>query len=92
MTRFLPRKANTSRIYFQPGVRRGASSDLHSIARMSGLEGDDDNDVVLARDPDAARARRYCVVFYNDDYTTKWFVVHVLEQFFHMTKTRRRRS
>ena len=32
-------------------------------------------------------ARRYCVVFYNDDYTTKWFVVHVLEQFFHMSET-----
>ncbi len=44
-------------------------------------------DVVLERDPTTARARRYCVVFYNDDYTTKWFVVHVLEQFFHMTET-----
>ena len=27
------------------------------------------------------------MVFYNDDYTTKGFVVHVLEQFFHMTET-----
>ena len=60
---------------------------LDSIARMSGLGGDGNNDVVLARDPKIARARRYCVVFYNDDYTTKWFVVHVLEQFFHMTET-----
>ena len=32
------------------------------------------------------RARRYRVVFYNDDYTTKWFVVDVLERFFHMTE------
>src|SRR4051812_12835292 len=32
------------------------------------------------------RARRYRVVFYNDHYTTKWFVVHVLTQFFHMTE------
>ena len=48
---------------------------------------DRDGDVVLERDPKVARARRYCVVFYNDDYTTKWFVVHVLEQFFHMTET-----
>ncbi len=48
---------------------------------------DDDGDVVLERDPKVARARRWCVVFYNDDYTTKWFVVHVLEQFFRMDET-----
>src|SRR5262249_46477620 len=48
---------------------------------------DRDDDVVLERDPKTARARRWCVVFYNDDYTTKWFVVHVLEQFFHMNET-----
>lgn len=51
------------------------------------LEEDDDGDVVLEQDPEVARARRYCVVFWNDDYTHKWFVVHVLEQFFHMTET-----
>ena len=27
------------------------------------------------------------VVFYNDDYTTKWFVVMVLERFFRMDET-----
>jgi ATP-dependent Clp protease adaptor protein ClpS len=48
---------------------------------------DDDGDVVLERDPKARKARRWCVVFYNDDYTTKWFVVHVLEQFFRMSET-----
>jgi ATP-dependent Clp protease adaptor protein ClpS len=46
-----------------------------------------EGDVVLDRDPKIERARRYCVFFYNDDYTTKWFVVHVLEQFFHMDET-----
>jgi ATP-dependent Clp protease adaptor protein ClpS len=54
---------------------------------MSGLDRDGDDDVVIERDPKVGRARRYCVVFYNDDYTTKWFVVHVLEQFFHMNET-----
>jgi ATP-dependent Clp protease adaptor protein ClpS len=54
---------------------------------MSGLDRDGDNDVVIQKDPKTARARRYCVIFYNDDYTTKWFVVHVLEQFFHLTET-----
>src|SRR5437764_13918076 len=32
------------------------------------------------------KARRYRVVFYNDHYTTKWFVVDVLERFFHMSE------
>jgi ATP-dependent Clp protease adaptor protein ClpS len=50
-------------------------------------KGDDDGDVVIERDPSIARARRWCVIFYNDDYTHKWFVVHVLEQFFHMNET-----
>jgi len=44
------------------------------------------DDLVLEREPKAKLARRYAVVFYNDDYTTKWFVVHVLEQFFRMTE------
>jgi ATP-dependent Clp protease adaptor protein ClpS len=48
---------------------------------------DDDGDVVIEHAPITRRARRWCVVFYNDDYTTKWFVVHVLEQFFHMNET-----
>jgi ATP-dependent Clp protease adaptor protein ClpS len=50
-------------------------------------DGDGNGDVVLERAPKVARARRWCVVFYNDDYTTKWFVVHLLEQFFHMNET-----
>jgi len=56
---------------------------------MSGTEKDfdGDGDLVLEQDPKAGRARRYCVIFYNDDYTAKWFVVHVLEQFFHMNET-----
>ncbi len=48
---------------------------------------EDGGGVVLEGDPKVRRARRYCVFFYNDDYTTKWFVVHVLEQFFHMNET-----
>jgi len=63
---------------------------LRSVG-SSGKDGDDDlgrgGDVVLERDPKTARARRWVVVFYNDDYTTKWFVVHVLEQFFRMNET-----
>lgn len=49
--------------------------------------GDPDGDAVLERAPRIARARKWAVVFHNDDYTTKWFVVQVLEQYFHMSET-----
>jgi ATP-dependent Clp protease adaptor protein ClpS len=52
-------------------VRKGGADDL----------------TVLERAPRVARARKWAVVFYNDDYTTKWFVVSVLQQFFHMSET-----
>jgi ATP-dependent Clp protease adaptor protein ClpS len=45
-----------------------------------------DGDLAVAIRPKLERARRYGVVFYNDHYTTKWFVVFVLERFFHMTE------
>ena len=54
---------------------------------MKGPDTDRDDDVVLDQEPSVAKARRYAVVFYNDDYTTKWFVVMVLEQFFRMSET-----
>ncbi len=49
-------------------------------------KGDADGDTLLERAPEVARARKWCVIFYNDDYTTKWFVVDVLQRFFHMTE------
>jgi ATP-dependent Clp protease adaptor protein ClpS len=49
-------------------------------------KGDTEGDTVLERAPKVARARKWAVVFYNDDYTTKWFVVHVLQQYFHVTE------
>ncbi len=55
--------------------------------RAASGDWDDDGDLVVSRAPRTARARRWCVVFYNDHYTTKWFVVHVLEQYFHMDET-----
>ena len=58
---------------------------------MKRRDHDDDGDIVLEHDLETkhefARARRWCVVFYNDDYTTKWFVVYVLQQFFRMDET-----
>ena len=59
---------------------------LVATTRPPGV-GDDEGDVLLERAPRTARAPRWCVVFYNDDYTQKWFVVHVLEQFFRMSET-----
>jgi ATP-dependent Clp protease adaptor protein ClpS len=53
------------------------------VRKGNGLDGD----AVLERAPKLARARRWAVVFHNDDYTTKWFVVQVLEQVFHLSET-----
>ena len=48
---------------------------------------DADGDVVVKPERKVAKAKRYQVIFYNDHYTTKWFVVDVLERFFHMNET-----
>lgn len=48
---------------------------------------DADGDVAVKRERKVAKAKRYQVVFHNDHYTTKWFVVDVLERFFHMGET-----
>jgi ATP-dependent Clp protease adaptor protein ClpS len=45
-----------------------------------------DRETVLERAPRIARARLWRVVFYNDDYTTKWFVVQILQQFFRLSE------
>jgi ATP-dependent Clp protease adaptor protein ClpS len=49
-------------------------------------EGDGHGETLIERAPKIARARLWRVVFYNDDYTTKWFVVQVLQQFFRMSE------
>ncbi len=50
-------------------------------------KGDAEGEKLLGRAPKIRRARLWRVVFYNDDYTTKWFVVQVLEQFFRMSES-----
>jgi ATP-dependent Clp protease adaptor protein ClpS len=51
-------------------------------------EDDDfDGDLAVKQEGRTARARRYKVIFHNDDYTTKWFVVEVLMRFFHLSET-----
>ncbi len=49
-------------------------------------EPDSDVAVKTKTERKVERVRRFRVVFYNDHYTTKWFVVHVLMHFFHMTE------
>jgi ATP-dependent Clp protease adaptor protein ClpS len=49
-------------------------------------KGDAGGETLLERAPKTARPGLWRVVFYNDDYTTKWFVVMVLQQFFRMSE------
>jgi ATP-dependent Clp protease adaptor protein ClpS len=46
-----------------------------------------DGDLAVKHERKTQKIRRYKVIFHNDDYTTKWFVVMVLMKFFHMTET-----
>ncbi len=42
---------------------------------------------LVERERKTERARRYSVIFYNDDYTTREFVVHVLMRYFGKSET-----
>ena len=44
-------------------------------------------DVIVEPERKTARARRYSVIFHNDDYTTREFVVHVLMRYFGKSET-----
>jgi ATP-dependent Clp protease adaptor protein ClpS len=48
---------------------------------------DGDGELAVKHERKTEKPRRYRVIFHNDDYTTKWFVVLVLMQFFHLTET-----
>ena len=52
---------------------------------MADPEKDPSREGDLATAPKVRKAPRYMVVFHNDDYTTKDFVVHVLMKFFFLT-------
>jgi ATP-dependent Clp protease adaptor protein ClpS len=43
--------------------------------------------VAIAEKPRLEKARRYRVIFHNDDYTTREFVVDVLMKFFQKSET-----
>ena len=46
-----------------------------------------DENVEVEERKKAAFAKRYSVIFYNDDYTTMEYVVDVLRRFFHKSET-----
>jgi ATP-dependent Clp protease adaptor protein ClpS len=47
----------------------------------------DEGDLATEQKPRIEKARRFKVLFHNDDYTTMEFVVLVLMKFFHKTET-----
>ena len=46
-----------------------------------------DGHVAVQERPKTEKARRYMVLFHNDDYTTREFVVLTLQKFFQKTET-----
>ena len=72
-----------------PGVIIGDDQIPFELARSYSLPTmrPKHENTVLERKPALRKAVRWCVVFHNDDYTTKWFVVQVLTQFFRMDET-----
>ena len=69
------------------GARACGLAAEPSIATLPAVsKRDGDANTVLERAPKIARVRLWRVVFYNDDYTTKWFVVDALQRFFHMSE------
>jgi len=47
---------------------------------------DGDTGLQIQDKPKLEKARKFQVVFHNDDYTTKWFVIDVLARFFRMSE------
>lgn len=68
-------------------ARRGARSPRTAMAQNPKEREDKEGDLAVKRERKTEKPRRYRVIFYNDDYTTKWFVVMVLMRYFHMSET-----
>jgi ATP-dependent Clp protease adaptor protein ClpS len=56
------------------------------MAGSPGKGEDLDGDLAVKDERRTAKARRYKVIFHNDDFTTKRFVVEVLTRFFHLSE------
>jgi ATP-dependent Clp protease adaptor protein ClpS len=88
-TRNAPRAAGSAPL---AGARSVEYPAAH-VGRCSAMADEDTKkhvqpagDLAVATQPRVEQARRFMVVFYNDDYTTKWFVIDVLKLFFHMSE------
>lgn len=57
------------------------------MARDPSEREDGDGALAVKRERKTQKPRLYRVIFHNDDYTTKWFVVMVLTEFFHLSET-----
>lgn len=61
---------------------------LGSVATGPGKRDEEgEGGVLVQNERKTARPKRYSVIFHNDDYTTREFVVHVLMRFFSKSET-----
>lgn len=67
-------------------MQTGTAVDSHHLGPQGPTEDDDHGVAVETSDPELKQPPLYRVVLLNDDYTPMEFVVHILEDFFYMSR------
>lgn len=80
---------NSSYIETMGNVQLNLARAMHGTPRLAQDEPGEEGDhgvAVETSDPEVKKPPLYRVILLNDDYTPMEFVVHILEQFFYMSR------